>query len=179
MLPPPLRLAALDNVAAIDSLIALSARGLCGEDYSAAQIEAAIGGAWGCDTELIRDGTYFVAETDGELVACGGWSNRRTHFGGDALPGRDSEPLDPARDAARIRAFFVHPDWSRRGLARAILSRSESEAIAAGFRALELVATLTGEKFYRRYGYVASAAIDYPLRDGQTIRFVPMKKVLT
>jgi GNAT superfamily N-acetyltransferase len=175
---PTLRLATLGDVPAIERLIAVSARGLCGVDYTAAQIEAAIGIAWGCDTELVRDGTYFVAEVDRVMVACGGWGRRRTLFGGDSQPGRVSELLDPARDAARIRAFFVHPDWARKGLGKLLLARCESEARAHGFRAAELMATLTGERLYRECGYVADAAVEYPLRDGQVIRFVPMRKAL-
>jgi GNAT superfamily N-acetyltransferase len=175
---PPLRPATLDDVDAIERLIALSARGLCGADYTAAQVEAAIGTAWGCDTELVRDGTFFVAEADGELVACGGWGKRRTLFGGDAQPGRVSELLDPTRDAARIRAFFVHPDWARKGLGKLLLDRCEPEARAHGFRAAELMATLTGEKLYRQCGYVGVAAVEFPLRDGQMIRFIPMWKPL-
>ena len=178
MAPPTLRLATLDDIAAIEQLIANSARGLCAADYTSAQIEAAIGTAWGCDSELIRDGTYFVVEVDGEVVACGGWGRRRTLFGGDSQPGRVSELLDPQRDAARIRAFFVHPDWARQGLGRLLLERCESEARTHGFCAMEMMATLTGERLYQRCGYVADAAIEYPLRGGQAIRFVPMRKPL-
>src|SRR4051812_14822312 len=107
---PALRLATLDDVPAITSLIALSARGLCVGDYTPAQVEAALGAAWGCDTQLIRDGTYFVSAEGPQLVACGGWSWRRTLFGSDSQPGRVADPLDPEHDAARIRAFFVHPE---------------------------------------------------------------------
>ena len=175
---PPLRRAALSDVPAIKRLIALSARGLCGADYTDAQIEAAIGTAWGCDTELIRDGTYFVAEAEGNLVACGGWGKRWTLFGGDAQPGRVSELLDPAHDAARIRAFFVHPEWTRRGLGKALLARCEAEVRAHGFRSAEFMATLTGVRLYLACGYIAEEPIDFPLRDGQLIRFVPMRRVL-
>src|SRR5687767_8973427 len=109
------RKATLEDRPALEKLIAESARGLSRGDYTESQIEAALGGAFGVDSELIRDGTYFVAEADGRLVGCGGWSKRKTLFGSDAQPGRRSELLDPARDSARIRAFFVHPDWARRG----------------------------------------------------------------
>src|SRR5438067_5085231 len=97
-----LRKATLDDVPILEKLIAESARGLCGEDYSEAQIEAAIGTAWGVDTELIRDETYFVVEAEGKIVACGGWSRRKTLFGADARSGRESEVLDPKQEAARI-----------------------------------------------------------------------------
>ena len=175
---PTLRLATPDDIPAITELIALSARGLCVGAYTAAQVEAALGTAWGCDSELIRDGTYFVFEADGRLVACGGWGRRRTLFGGDNQPGRVSELLDPERDAARIRAFFVHPEWARRGLARALLGLCESEARTAGFGATELMATLTGVGFYERHGYTGSDGVEYPLPGGEVMRFVPMRKAL-
>ena len=114
----------------LERLIADSARGLSRADYTEAQIEAALGTAFGVDSELIRDGTYFVAEAGLEIVGCGGWSRRKTLFGGDRQTGRTSEPLDPAHDAARIRAFFVRPDWARRGIGRALLARCEEEAVA-------------------------------------------------
>ena len=153
--PVALRPATLDDVPALERLIAESARGLTRGDYSAAQIEAALGSAWGVDTELIRDQTYFVAEADGAIVACGGWSRRRTLFGGDARPDRDASELDPAVDAAKIRAFFVDPEFARRGIGRAILDRCERDAIAHGFTRFELMGTLPGVKLYATRGYVA------------------------
>jgi GNAT superfamily N-acetyltransferase len=173
-----LRVATLDDVPALDELIAVSARVLGLRDYTPAQIEAALGTAWGVDTQLIRDGTYFVAEAAGEVVGCGGWSRRRTLFGSDAQPGRTPDELDPATEAARIRAFFVRPDWARKGVARAILTRSEEEARAAGFRALELLATLSGVPLYRSAGYEGEKRLDHPLLDGQRIGYVPMRKAL-
>ncbi|MFO0848418.1 MAG: GNAT family N-acetyltransferase [Gemmataceae bacterium] len=178
MADPVLRAANLADASAIASLIAASARGLCGRDYTSAQIEAALGTAWGCDTELIRDGTYFVAETAAELVACGGWGKRRTLFGGGARPGRQSELLDPAHEAARIRAFFVHPEWAGKGLAAALLARSEAEARRHGFAEAELAAILTGVPFYAKHGYTAGPAFDHPLPCGLTIRLVPMRRRL-
>src|SRR5215475_9275660 len=120
-----LRHATRDDVPALRSLIAESARALTRNDYTPTQIEAALGSAWGVDSELIGDRTYFVAEVDAEIVACGGWSKRKTLFGGDQQPGRQSQVLVPRRDAARIRAFFVRPDWARRGIGRAVLQRCE------------------------------------------------------
>lgn len=175
-MPVTLRPATPDDIPALQALIADSARGLSRGDYSAAQIEAAIGSAWGVDSELIRDQTYFVAESGGEIVACGGWSRRKTLFGGDQQPGRQSAVLDPDRDAARIRAFFVRPDRARQGIGRALLERCEAEARAHGFRAAELMATLPGQRLYRAYGYVGEERVEYPLRDGVTIHFVPMRK---
>ena len=171
-----LRHATLDDIAVLQQLIATSARGLSRGDYSQAQIEAAIGTAWGVDSELIRDKTYFVAERGGEIVACGGWSRRKTLFGGDRQPGRQSEILDPGRDAARIRAFFVRPDCARQGIGRALLERCEAEARAHGFDAAELMATLPGQRLYRAFGYVGEERVEYPLRDGISIHFVPMRK---
>ncbi len=170
------RTATLADVPALRGLIAESARALAASDYTERQIEAALASAWGVDTQLIHDGTYFAGESGGQLVACGGWSWRQTLFGGDAQAGRTPAALDPSRDAARVRAFFVHPLWSRRGLGRALLARCEEAARAAGFRAAELVATLPGERLYRAHGYVSQGARDYPLPDGQTITFVPMRK---
>ena len=171
-----LRKATPEDVPVLERLIAESGRVLSRGDYTNEQIEAALRAAWGVDSELIRDGTYFVAEAEGAIVACGGWSRRGTLFGGDAQPGRHSALLDPATDAARIRAFFVRPDWARRGIARAILARCEAEARAQGFHAAELVATLPGERLYRALGYAGDRRVSYPLPDGLTIDFVPMRK---
>jgi len=173
-----LRPATLAEIPLLESLIAESARGLSRGDYSDEQIEAAIGTAWGVDSELIRDRTYFVVEADAEIVACGGWSRRRTLFGGDQQPGRRSEELDPSQDAARIRAFFVRPAWARRGVGRALLERCEVEARAHGFRTAELMATLPGLRLYAACGYVAGEPIRHPLRPGLDIEFVPMRKAL-
>jgi GNAT superfamily N-acetyltransferase len=158
-----LRKATLADVPQLAELIAASARGLSADDYSAAQVEAALDGAFGVDTELIHDGSYFVAGAAQELVGCGGWSRRSTLFGGDKQPGRRSALLDPARDAARIRAFFVRPAWARQGIGRALLERCEQEARAHGFRAIELMATLPGERLYDRFGYVVRVRVHHPL----------------
>jgi GNAT superfamily N-acetyltransferase len=170
------REARLDDVPRLQALIEVSARALSRLDYSPAQIEAALRSAWGVDTQLIRDQSYFVAERAGELVACGGWSWRRTLFGGDGQQGREPEALDRACDAARVRAFFVHPDWARRGLGRLLLELCEREARERGFRSAQLVATLPGERLYRACGYVSEGARSYPLPDDQSIVFVPMRK---
>jgi GNAT superfamily N-acetyltransferase len=173
-----LRPARLDDVPALRELIAESARALAAGDYTPEQIEAALGGAWGVDTELIRDGTYFAVEAAGELVACGGWSRRRTLFGADAQPGRESALLDPALDAARIRAFFVRPGWARRGIGRLLIERCEGRARAAGFRSVALLATLPGLRLYAACGYAAGARASHPLPGGLTIDFVPMSRSL-
>jgi N-acetylglutamate synthase-like GNAT family acetyltransferase len=173
-----LRKATLEDRPALEELIAESARGLSRGHYTDAQVEAALGSAFGVDSELIRDGTYFVAEADGRIVGCGGWSRRATLFGSDAQPGRRPDLLDPERDSARIRAFFVRPDWARRGIGRAILEKCESEARASGFRSAELLATLPGHRFYRTLGYEGDERVEYVLRDEVRIAFIPMSKSL-
>jgi len=172
-----IRAALSSDTAAIAGLIACSARGLSRRDYTDAQIEAAVSSIFGVDSELISDGTYFVAESGGELIGCGGWSRRRTLFGGDQAASREPGLLDPQQDAARIRAFFVHPNWARRGVGRKLLEHCEQEARAAGFSALELMATLPGLSFYRSMGYAAFEPIQYSAA-GIVLEFVPMRKQL-
>jgi GNAT superfamily N-acetyltransferase len=178
MLPPGLvlRYATLGDLPALEALIALSARMLSANDYSSAQIEGALRGAFGVDTQLIRDGTYLVVEHDEQLVGCGGWSRRRTLFGSDARSDRDAGELDPRTEPAKIRAFFVHPDFSRRGIGAAILERCERDAMAYGFARFELMATLPGVRLYAARGYVAGEPIEWSLGADLTIRFVPMTK---
>jgi GNAT superfamily N-acetyltransferase len=173
-----LRPAVLGDQPVLEALIAASARGLSAQDYTSAQIEAALGTAWGVDSQLIRDRTYLVVEVDGELAGAGGWSYRNTLFGADGLVGREPAELDPARDAARIRAFFVHPAWARRGLGTLLLDACESAAREYGFRAAELMATLPGEKLYSVKGYVAIEPVRHPLPGGLHIDFVRMRKSL-
>jgi GNAT superfamily N-acetyltransferase len=133
---------------------------------------------FGVDTDLIEDGTYFVAESEGEVAGCGGWSRRRTLFGGDQYATRDRSYIDPATDPARIRAFFVHPNHARKGIAQAILVRCESEAAAHGFRAMELLSTLPGVQFYKACGYREQGSIDLDLTENIKLGFVPMRKEL-
>ena len=174
--PFPIRVANVGDIPALADLIAISARELGRADYSAEQIEAALKGAWGVDTQLIRDGTYFVIEHERTMVACGGWSKRKTLFGSDAHQGREPDLLDPLNDCARIRAFFVHPNSARRGLGRALLGHCEAEAKRQGFSRAELVATLPGVKLYRECGYNELARQTYQLEAGVSIDFVTMRK---
>ena len=118
-----IRKATLNDCPTIEKLIALSARELSAQDYTSEQIEGALKGAFGIDTQLIRDGTYFVVEAGDAMIGCGGWSKRKTLFGGDRREARDSAELNPETDPAKIRAFFVHPKWARKGIGRAILER--------------------------------------------------------
>jgi GNAT superfamily N-acetyltransferase len=177
-LPYRLRKATHEDRPALQLLIARSARGLGARDYRPEQIEGALQGAFGVDTQLIEDGTYFVVEADGKLLGCGGWSKRRTLFGGDAHSDRNAQELDPATDAAKIRAFFVDPQYARRGIGRALLERCETEARAHGFRRFELMGTLPGVRLYEALGYVGSELVHYPVAAGVTIEFVPMRKTL-
>ncbi|MFM8695835.1 MAG: GNAT family N-acetyltransferase [Betaproteobacteria bacterium] len=174
-----LRTATLDDVPTLAQLIADSCRKLCVADYTPEQIEAALGSAWGVDSQLILDATYFVAQSGAEVVGCGGWSRRRTLFGADGASGRSATELTPGRDAAKVRAFFVRPDWARKGVGRAILDRCEHEAQAAGFAQAELMATLTGVRLYTAMGYQAQDPITFTLPGAVGITFVPMHKTLT
>ena len=173
-----LRVATLDDVPVLELLIAESVRVLQASDYTLAQREAAIGTVFGVNTQLIRDGTYFVIESGAEIVACGGWSRRRTLFGSDRQAGREDALLDPYTEAARIRAFFVRPQWERRGLGSRIMQACESAARAEGFRRLELGSTLTGVALYRAHGFVAERQIEAPLPGGLSLPVVLMSKKL-
>jgi len=171
------RFAEPHDVPALQALIAQSIRSLGTADYSSAQIEGALLGAFGVDTQLIQDQTYFVVEVDGEgVVACGGFSFRRTLFGSDHRADRDASSLDPRVDAAKIRAFFVHPDHARRGLGSALLARSEQGAGELGFTRFEMMATLPGVRLYEVHGYRPTQQALYPLPNGETIPFVAMHK---
>ena len=172
-----LRLARAQDIPALEELIPLSVRELQSAHYSSAQMAAALGPIFGVDRQLIKDGTYFVVEVDGRIVGCGGWSKRKSLFGGDAhrTLGED-ELLNPTRDAARIRAFFVHPQWARRGIGREILKGCEAALMAAGFREAELSATLAGEPLYASFGYAATKRYEIPMRDGLNLPVVGMRK---
>ncbi|HEV3018544.1 MAG TPA: GNAT family N-acetyltransferase [Burkholderiaceae bacterium] len=173
-----IRKATPDDRGALEALIAHSARALTLGAYTPRQVETGLRAAFGVDTQLIRDGTFLVAEANGRIVGCGGWSRRRTLFGGDAHAHRDAAELDPQRDAAKIRAFFIDPAHARQGIGRALLERCEAEARAAGFSRLELMAMLSGVDFYRVHGYSAGPPVQYELEPGLTIEFLPMSKVI-
>jgi GNAT superfamily N-acetyltransferase len=175
---PEIRLATPADLPALCELIPLSVRGSSRGFYSAAQIESAIRHIFGPDTQLIADRTYFVATVGGVLVGCGGWSRRRTLFGGDQMKTDDDPLLDPNTEPARIRAFFVHPDWARRGVSGAILYACMSAASAAGFRRAELVATLPGEPLYRAFGFHVIERFEAPMPDGQSLPVVRMIRSL-
>jgi GNAT superfamily N-acetyltransferase len=171
-----IRPAKIEEIPTLEALIARSIRTLGANDYTPAQIEGALRGAFGVDTQLIRDQTYFVIELDGQIVGCGGWSYRQTLFGGDARAERDPAVLDPATDAAKIRAFFIDPDHSRKGLGAALLDHCEAAAHERGYMHCELMGTLPGVRLYAARGYVAQPSIRYPVGPDITIEFVPMRK---
>lgn len=207
------RVADSADIPTIRRLIEASVRELQAGDYTAAQIEGALATVFGVDTQLIADGTYFVAErawapapivetrdsivglppgaeiadaasaraggaTPPTVIGCGGWSRRRTLFGGDSWARREDTLLDPSRDAARIRAFFVHPSWARRGVGSAILVACEAAATAAGFSRLEMGATVTGVPLYRARGYAELGRLDVPLANGEVLPIVRMGKTI-
>lgn len=169
------RIARTNDIPALESLIAVSVRKLQIGYYSSEQIEAALGNVFGVDRQLIEDRTYFVVDKGG-LIAAGGWSKRKSLFGSDhGRPVPDAE-LDPKHDAARIRAFFVHPDWARRGLGRALLETCERAIYDAGFRAIELVATLAGEPLYAKFGYAVVHRYEVPIPNELKLPVVRMAK---
>lgn len=177
-MPPDytLRLASEIDIPALELLIPLSARALQHPHYSHAQIEAALGPVFGVDRGLIADGTYYCIEHHGTIVACGGWSRRRAVFGVDRNCTGEDTHLDPTREPARIRAFFVHPDHTRRSLGTALLHASESALQAGGFRQAILVATLTGERLYTAANYTVAERYEVPLPNALTLPVVRMTR---
>jgi GNAT superfamily N-acetyltransferase len=186
--PFTIRLAVSADVPVLRDLIAASVRGLQAHDYTPAQLESALRTVYGVDSQLVADGTYFAVEAESPaansqreqatIVGCGGWSKRKTLFGGDIWTGREDTLLDPKIDAAKIRAFFVHPAWARRGIGGLILDACESAAIASGFRRLEMGATLTGVPFYLAKGYMELEHLAVPLEHGDTLAIVRMWKAV-
>src|SRR5580658_9603501 len=176
-----IRIARECDIPVLHALIEASVRGLQANDYTQGQIEGALGTVLGLDTQLIRDQTYFVVESEdsaGEtvLAGCGGWSKRKTLFGSDGASVREPDLLDPSIDAAKVRAIFVHPDFARRGLGSLILAHVEAAAQAAGFRKFEMGSTLTGVPLYRLKGYVEVERIAVPLHNGEALPVVKMIK---
>ena len=173
-----IRHATLAETDALNGLVERAVRELSIGYYSPAQIDSALRYMFGIDTQLIQDGTYYVAEMDDQLAGCGGWSRRRTLYGGDQSKTAADQILDPTREAGRIRAFFVHPRFARRGVGQAILAACEAAAQHAGFRQLELAATLPGEPLYHALGYTPDERTSIPFPDGQSLPIVRMHKLL-
>jgi GNAT superfamily N-acetyltransferase len=186
-----LRIAVPEDVPVLHELIDASVRGLQAQDYTPAQIEGALQTVFGVDSQLIADGTYIVAEAEAHaidrarpknapvkriIVGCGGWSKRKTLYGGDHWTGREEALLDPLRDAAKIRAFFIHPEWARHGVGSMILEACENAAKSAGFTRYEMGATLTGAKLFGARGYVAVKPISIPLVNGESLPVIHMEK---
>jgi GNAT superfamily N-acetyltransferase len=174
-----LRLATEDDLPALHGVIEASVRVLQAADYTAAQIEGALGTVLGVDTQLIRDRTYYLAETTDaspRIAGCGGWSRRKTLFGADRGPNRAPDLLDPHTDAAKVRAIFVHPDFARQGLGSLILATVEDAARQSGFTRFEMGSTLTGVPLYRLKGYVEIERIAVPLANGESLPVVRMVK---
>ena len=174
-----IRTAHIDEVPVLENLIPASVRVLSESFYTAAQIEEGINEIFGVDTQLVLDKTYYVVEVDGHIAACGGWSKRHTTYGADKMKEEQDNLLDPAKDAARIRAFFVHPDWARRGIGKGLLLRCITDAKAAGFKEAFLVATLPGEQLYKRYGFEVIRRYNHKLSSGLNFPIVDMKKKLS
>lgn len=173
-----IRKATLSDVPSLRALIPESVRVLLGQYHTAEQVEGALGTVFGVDTQLIRDETYFVAEAGSDIVGCGGWSRRRTPFGSDHAPNKDDALLDPRTEAARIRAFFVRPGWTRRGIGSLIMEACEAAARTEGFAGLELVATLAGEPLYLAHGFTAVEHFEVALPNGAAIGVIKMAKEL-
>jgi Acetyltransferase (GNAT) family len=172
------RLAREEDVPALAELIRISSRTLQAPYYSNAQIEAALGPIFAVDRQLIRDGTYFVVEQNSTIIGCGGWSKRKSLYGGDSDRPSEDAMLDPTRDAARLRAFFVHPSWARRRIARSILYACEGAIVSAQFLTADLVATLAGEPLYAAFGYSVVERYEIPMANGLSLPVVRMSKCL-
>ena len=173
-----LRPATTDDLAALRALIDASMRGLSDGFYTVAQVESGLRHVYGPDTQLIADGTYFVIEVDGAVVAAAGWSRRATLYGGDQTKAGSDPLLDPVRDPARIRAFYVAPTHARRGLGRRLLAHCAAAAAAEGFTTLELMATLPGVPLYEACGFEVLERIEPVQPDGVAIPFVRMRRAV-
>jgi GNAT superfamily N-acetyltransferase len=172
-----LRAAENDDVAQLEALIPRSAHALQAPWYTREQIDGALGSVFAVDRQLIADRTYFVIAREGAIVACGGWSRRKTLFGGDrGRAAAEDALLDPTREPARIRAFFVDPSCARQRLGSALLECCERAASDAGFHDLELVATLAGVPLYARAGFREVERFDIALANGLSMPAVRMCK---
>ena len=212
-LPLTVRLATLDDIPSLTTLISVSVRTLHAPFYTKSEIEGSLSSVYGVDTTLVKDGNYFVVtvpvpshsgkhpdhqkstvsevkekeieKTDGRIIGCGGWSFRSTLYGGDQFSSRNDDNLmNPETDAAKIRAFFVHPEFIRMGVGGLVLDRCEEEAIKKGFKRAELGATLAGVVFYRRRGYEVlidqgvNGMEERHLGNGEVLRLMRMGRVL-
>jgi GNAT superfamily N-acetyltransferase len=177
-MPLNIRPAIFDDIPVLDRLIDASVRGLSKGYYTDSQIESSIKYIFGVDTQLLLDATYYVVEDDGRIAACGGWSKRKTLYGGDQHKSTADPLLNPAVDAARIRAFFVHPDFARQGIGRMLIRYCEHEAIKNGFSRMQLGATLPSEPLYAAMGYHAIQRELAQMPDGENIAIIKMQREL-
>jgi GNAT superfamily N-acetyltransferase len=175
---PQLRLARVEEADAIDALMKAATRDIFPTTYDERQTASSIRYVASVDGDLIADGTYFVIEAAGELVACGGWSRRDKLYTGSGAAAGDARLLDPSTEPARVRAMFTRADWTRRGLGTRILAACESAARAEGFKRLALMATLPGLLLYRKYGFVGDEHQPVTMPDGVSIDCVPMEKAV-
>jgi GNAT superfamily N-acetyltransferase len=176
---PALRIATPADANAIETLMKTSAAGLFPAFYAEQQVASGIRYVAEADPTLLSDGTYYVLEVGGELVACGGWSRRARPYTGSGESASDDRLLDPATEAAHVRAMFTRPDWTRRGLGRRILSECERAAAGEGFSRLDLIATLSGVPLYEAYGFEASGSeFEISLTDGVLMTCLPMSKAI-
>ena len=173
-----IEVARMVDVPELQRVLERSVRQLGGADYDPRQIDTSLQRLFGIDTTLIQDRSYFAVRSEGRIIACGGWSFRRTLYGGEQFSQRDSEMLDPAREPARIRAMYVDPAWARRGIGAAILDHSERAAAAAGFLEMELMSTLTGIPLYVKAGYRAVEDVSLTLEGDVPFPLVRMRKPL-
>jgi GNAT superfamily N-acetyltransferase len=178
-----IRPAVVADIPVLRVLIDASVRQLQSADYTPAQIDCALRTVFGVDSQLIDDGTYLLVQTvppdsgrSPVIVGCGGWSKRKTLYGGDRWRDRQDDLLDPATEAAKIRAFFIHPDWARQGIGTLLLDACEAAARAAGFRRFEMGATLTGAKLFQERGYLARERLEVPLEGDITLPVIHMVK---
>jgi GNAT superfamily N-acetyltransferase len=173
---PTLRIARLEDAPAVEALMQASGAALFPRSYSERQSESAVRYVAQIDSTLLTDGTFFVLETEGELVGCGGWSRRHRLYTGSGESTDDGRLLDPATEPAKVRAMFVRADWTRRGLGRRILEACEAAARREGFRRLALLATLPGLPLYQAYGFEAQETVEVALEDGVRLECVAMEK---
>ena len=171
------RLANLEDIPAIKGLMEQSITGLLGNYVNEEELEASFE-SMGLDDQLILDKTYFLIDFEGKLVGCGGWSNRKTLFGGNHTPNRSNDFLNPNNDSAKIRAMYTHPDWARKGIGTLILELAEKEASNAGFKRCELMATLSGIYLYKNRGYKLDEEIFYRSKKGNSVKMFKMTKFL-
>ena len=171
------RLANSEDIPSIKRLMEQSITELLGNYLNEEELEASFE-SMGLDGQLILDKTYFLIYFEGILVGCGGWSNRKTLFGGNHTPNRSNDFLNPNKDSAKIRAMYTHPEWARKGIGTLILELAEKEASNAGFKRCELMATLSGIYLYKNRGYKIDEEIYYRSKKGNSVKMFKMTKFL-